>query len=165
MAATVATIVGVFKLDTAQARRELTQDLTAAARRAGSTAGSNFSGGFRENVRTLSSSLNYGGARAAAARAGGEAGGSFASRFREQLRDLGPAIGVGAAVEGFKKIIESGAELSDTISAVGVVFKDAQDQVLSFSDTTAKSLGISKQQALTASQTFGIFGKQAGLAG
>lgn len=61
--------------------------------------------------------------------------------------------------------ISKASDLNENLSKTSVIFGDAADAVIKFSETTAKSLGQSQTQALEAAGTFGTFGKAAGLAG
>ena len=68
------------------------------------------------------------------------------------------AIGVSA--------VQAASDLGETSSAVEQVFgRRAAAQLQTFAASAAQSLGQSRQQALSAAQTFGIFGTSAGLAG
>lgn len=71
---------------------------------------------------------------------------------------LGEAI-VGTIRDG----ITQANDLEQTVSAVRTVFGGASDSIEQFAEDAVSSLGISQQQALEASQTFGVFGKAAGL--
>lgn len=80
--------------------------------------------------------------------------------------------GIGVAAAGLSKATGfitqaagAASDLAETTSKVGQIFGDASEEVLKFSQGTAKSIGQSSQQALDAAATFGIFGKAAGLAG
>lgn len=74
--------------------------------------------------------------------------------------------GAATAVGTFAyKAIQQASDLQETQSKIGVVFGDSADAVKKFASTAAGSLGQSKQTALDAAATFGIFGKSAGLAG
>lgn len=64
----------------------------------------------------------------------------------------GPAIG-------------AASDLNETVAKTQVIFGNASKEVIAFGDQTAKTMGISKQAALDASATFGVFGKAAGLTG
>jgi DNA-binding phage protein len=66
---------------------------------------------------------------------------------------------------GAVKAVRSAADFDETINKVGVVFGDATDQILKFSEGSAKALGQSQQQALNAASSFALFGKSAGLTG
>jgi hypothetical protein len=77
------------------------------------------------------------------------------------------AFAAGAAAAGAfaVKAVSAASDLAETQSKVGQIFGDSARDVLKFSDTAATTLGQSRQQALDAAATFGIFGKSAGLAG
>ena len=78
----------------------------------------------------------------------------------------GPAVaafaGIGAAAF---KAGQDASEMSDTLSALPVSLGAAATDIVKFSDSTATSLGISKQTALDAGLAFGNMGKTAGLQG
>lgn len=89
-------------------------------------------------------------------------------------KSLAKTLGItGAAVAGAMsavgvfayKAIQQASDLNETQSKVGVIFGGATDAVRQFASTAAGSLGQSKQSALDAAATFGIFGKSAGLSG
>ena len=74
--------------------------------------------------------------------------------------------GAATAVGTFAyKAIQQASDLQETQSKVNVIFGDSGDAIKKFASTAAGSLGQSKQTALDAAATFGIFGKSAGLAG
>ena len=70
------------------------------------------------------------------------------------------AVGAGAAIA-----ISKASDLNETISKVSVVFGEANKSVEKFANDAATKLGQTRQQALDASASFGIFGKAAGLTG
>jgi phage-related protein len=70
------------------------------------------------------------------------------------------AVGAGAAIA-----ISRASDLNETISKVSVVFGEANKSVEKFANDAATKLGQTRQQALDASASFGIFGKAAGLSG
>ncbi len=71
-----------------------------------------------------------------------------------------------AAADFLKDAIGKASDLGETTSKVGVIFgKEAAGQIEKFGATADKALGQSKQQAMDASATFGVFGKSAGLSG
>lgn len=77
-----------------------------------------------------------------------------------------PAVAaLGALSAAAVPAINAASDLNETVSKTNVIFGDAAKQVLAFGDQTARTMGISKQAALDASATFGIFGKAAGLTG
>ena len=75
------------------------------------------------------------------------------------------AAGAAFALKYGKDAIVAATNLQETISKVGVIFGSSAKQIEAFAETTATTLGQSKQQALDAAATFAIFGKSAGLAG
>ena len=79
-------------------------------------------------------------------------------------RMAGQAIG-----EGIRYAVDSVAlasDLAETKTAIEALFGDASQGLIDdWSSTAAKSLGQTRQQALNAAKTFGVFGKAAGLSG
>lgn len=77
-----------------------------------------------------------------------------------------PALAGLAAVGGAAfKAAQDASQLGDTMQATQVIFGTATKSVESFSRGAAKSFGISQESALQAADTFGTFGKSAGLTG
>lgn len=70
-----------------------------------------------------------------------------------------PIVAVGTAIVGMA------SDLGETTSKIGVLFGNSATDMLSWSETSAKAMGMSKQQALDAAATFATFGKSAGLSG
>jgi hypothetical protein len=75
------------------------------------------------------------------------------------------ALAFGAIVTGGYKAAQAASDFNETVSKSGIIFGEASTEIKAFADTAASSLGLSKQAALDASTTMGIFGKSAGLAG
>lgn len=75
---------------------------------------------------------------------------------------LGSSLVVGA---GLGKLASGASDLSETVSKSNVVFGSAAREVEEFGDRAAKAIGQSKQAAIDAASTFGVFGKAAGLTG
>jgi len=75
------------------------------------------------------------------------------------------AVAFGAIVTGGFKAAQAASDFNETVSKSGVIFGTASTAIKKFADTAASSLGLSKQAALDAAATMGIFGKSAGLAG
>jgi len=73
-------------------------------------------------------------------------------------------IGVGVAA-GALKAIDAASNIEESMSKVNVVFGDASEAVIDFSETAAKEFGLSKQAVFDAAGVFGTFGKAAGLSG
>ena len=77
-----------------------------------------------------------------------------------------PAVAVlGGMAAAAVPAVKAASDLNEVMSKSSVIFGDAAKEVQKFGDTTAKSFGISKTEALNAASTFGIFGKAAGLTG
>jgi hypothetical protein len=70
-----------------------------------------------------------------------------------------------AAATASIKFVKDASSLNETISKTGVIFGDVAKEIEAWAETSATKIGQSKQQALDAASTFGIFGKSAGLAG
>jgi hypothetical protein len=77
-----------------------------------------------------------------------------------------PAIAAfGAVAVGGIKAAQAASNFNETINKSNVIFGDAAKSVQQFASTAATSLGQSKQAALDAAATFGVFGKAAGKTG
>jgi uncharacterized protein YpiB (UPF0302 family) len=78
------------------------------------------------------------------------------------------AVGV-AAIGAFSAAsfvaIQRASDLNETISKSNQIFGAASREVETFASGAATALGQTKQQAIDAAATFGIFGKSAGLSG
>lgn len=61
--------------------------------------------------------------------------------------------------------INEASDFSEAANKIGAVFGDAGQLVQDFAANSATALGQSRNQALDAAATFGVFGKSAGLAG
>ncbi len=112
---------------------------------------------------------------------GSESGQKFLTGFTDVLGGVVGAnilTGVGFAVgRGINDVITGGikaalssislaSDLNETTSAVTQVFgPDAAQGIVAFSKTADKALAQTQQQALLGAQTFGVFGKAAGLQG
>ena len=102
-----------------------------------------------------------------ASQSAGKKIGGISDKFRSFAK---AAAFAGIAAAGFAvklgvDAIGAASDLNETLSKSKVIFGDAQKQVEKFADGAAKNLGQSKQQALDAAATFGVFGKSAGLSG
>jgi hypothetical protein len=61
--------------------------------------------------------------------------------------------------------VDAFSELEDSTAAAGVVFGDSMSKIIEQSKTAAGTLGLSSQQVINAANTFGTYGKAAGLSG
>ena len=77
-----------------------------------------------------------------------------------------PAIAAfGAVAIGGVKAAQAASNFNETVNKSNVIFGNAAKSVQQFASTAATSLGQSKQAALDAAATFGVFGKAAGKTG
>lgn len=96
---------------------------------------------------------------------GEEAGASYG---RGMLAGLGgplAALGAGAVIGFASSAVDSFAQLEDSSAAAGVIFGGSMDQIIAQSKTAASAVGMSSSQVINAANTFGTFGKSAGLSG
>lgn len=73
------------------------------------------------------------------------------------------ASAVGAV--GLYKLATAAGDYAETQSAAEVIFGDAVDTVIAYGEEATKTAGLSKRAAVEGANTFGTFGKSAGLAG
>lgn len=109
-------------------------------------------------------------AAAAAGTAGTKAGKAAGAGMLVGMKGmLGPLAAVGGAAAGLSVIkgsISAASDLGETQSKVNQIFGTEGAAALDkFAATSSTALGQTKQQALDASATFGIFGKSAGMEG
>lgn len=125
------------------------------------------------SLRGFESKLN-GQVSAPAANVGRKAGESMGGRMRQGVLGsfkniAGPmaaAMGGAAIAKGLSSSITAASDLGETMSKSSQVFgKQAMPALDKFAKGAATSLGQSRQQALDAAATFGVFGKSAGLEG
>ena len=96
---------------------------------------------------------------------GNKMGGSFASSLKKAVGPALAVFGAGAIVGFAKQAVGAFSELEDSTAAAGVVFGDNMKQIIAQSKTAAKDLGLTQQQVINAANTFGTYGKAAGLSG
>lgn len=75
------------------------------------------------------------------------------------------AAAFGAIAVGGFKAAQAASDFNETVNKSNVIFGSAAKSVQQFASTAASSLGQSKQAALDAAATFGVFGKAAGKTG
>lgn len=96
---------------------------------------------------------------------GSRMGGGLAGSFKAIA---GPAIALvaGSAIKDFAvNAVASFSELEDSTAAAGVVFGSSMDKIIAQSKTAGSTMGLSSQQVINAANTYGTYGKAAGLAG
>jgi hypothetical protein len=91
----------------------------------------------------------------------GKLGSSFSAAFNPAVVASGLAV-IGA---GMFKATMMASDLNETVSASGVIFGDASQAIQDFAADSARTLGMSRTEAIGAANTFGALGKSAGLAG
>jgi hypothetical protein len=72
--------------------------------------------------------------------------------------------GIGKVVDGIGDAIDAASNLAESQSKVNVVFDEGADAILTWSETSAEAMGLSKQAALEAAGTFGNLFDSLGLA-
>jgi len=87
------------------------------------------------------------------------------AQFALQKAALPAIAALGALAVAGGVAVKAASDLAETQNKVAVVFGEASDEVLKFSESSAKALGQSRTEALAAASSFGTFGKAAGLAG
>lgn len=96
---------------------------------------------------------------------GAKMGGGFAASLK---RTVAPALAVFSAskIVGFaKNSVGAFSELEDSTAAAGVVFGKNMGSIVKQSMGASKTMGLTKQQVIDAANTFGTYGKAAGLSG
>lgn len=75
------------------------------------------------------------------------------------------AFAVDRIVDFSKQAIDSYSQLEDSTAAASTIFGKNMGDIEKQAKTAAKSMGMSKSQVMDAANTFGVFGKSAGLSG
>lgn len=83
------------------------------------------------------------------------------------LTSFGTQLGLagGVATVGMFKLASAAGDYGEAVSAAGVIFGDAADDVEAFGEKASKTAGLSARAAVDAANQFGTFGKAAGLTG
>jgi phage-related protein len=100
----------------------------------------------------------------AAARKGALVGSAIGSAIGG-LASGGISRGVSAITGFVSGSVDAFAQLEDSSAAASVVFGKGMADVTAFAETASGKLGLSEQAAINAANTFGTFGKSAGLQG
>lgn len=125
----------------------------------------------RESTKAAKQVENELGKKTAVAgeKAGKETSKRFGGALRQGLKGIGGAFAgavAGTAVVGFfKDAIAGASDLGETTSKVGQIFGESAAEIEKFSKNANQQLGQTRQQAMDAAATFGVFGKAAGLGG
>ena len=95
--------------------------------------------------------------------------GKGANDLKETIKGLGQQIAAAFAAREIirftKQTIDAASDLNETLSKSQQIFGDASKAVEEFASNSAKQFGMSKQTAIDAAASFGVFGKSAGLTG
>jgi hypothetical protein len=127
--------------------------------------------GVTPSFKGMQSAINkeFGGAERSAGSYGAAMGKNLGSGFADTFKKVaGPALAVfgAGAIAGFAKDAVAGfSELEDSSAAAGVVFGRNMDSIIKQSATASKTMGLTQQQVINAANTFGTYGKAAGLSG
>jgi hypothetical protein len=87
------------------------------------------------------------------------------AQFAIKKAALPATAALGALAAGMKTTVVAASDLQEAQSKVNIIFGEGAKDVEAFAKTTAKSLGISRREALKTAGVFGTFGKAAGLSG
>lgn len=150
----------------------LQRGVSGSATTAGSTAGKSFGDTFNRSTKAGVERASSG-VTATMSKGGDDAGRTFGRKFSDAagapIKKL--AVTAGAAFAGvavgqfFKDAVGGASDLNETTSKIQQIFGDSAGAVQAFAADASSALGQTRQQALDANATFGIFGKSAGLAG
>ncbi|WP_427017875.1 phage tail protein [Pseudarthrobacter sp. P1] len=75
------------------------------------------------------------------------------------------ALGIRELASRANEAVNAFSELEDSTAAAGVVFGDSMGSIIAQSKTAGATLGLSEQQVINAANTYGTYGKAAGLSG
>lgn len=92
-------------------------------------------------------------------------GNGFANTFKKIAGPALAVLGAGAISSFAKGAVSAFSELEDSTAAAGVVFGDSMQKIIDQAAGASKSMGLTKQQVINAANTFGTYGKAAGLSG
>lgn len=101
----------------------------------------------------------------AADQAGRTAGSKLSSGFKATAAGLLAGVSIAGIAQFTSGAVAKFSELEDSTAAAGVVFGQNMGSIISQSKTASKELGLSQQQVINAANTFGTYGKAAGLSG
>lgn len=88
---------------------------------------------------------------------------SFGKNVRTAFAGAGIALGASAIFAALNRSVSAASDLNEQISKSRQVFGDSSQAIESWSQTTAKALGITQREALTATGTFGNLFNTVGL--
>lgn len=115
--------------------------------------------------KTIGRELNGSDVRTAATRAGQGAGSRMGAGLKSAIGVALASVSVGAIARFATDAVASFSELEDSSAAASVVFGKNMGAIIKQSQGASKSMGLSQQQVISAANTFGTYGKAAGLSG
>lgn len=127
-----------------------------------------FSNGFASTISNeVKKSYSKGAASGSDAftKEGKAQGRKFGDGFKSAIGPAMAAVSIAGLASFVKGATDSFSELEDATAAAGVVFGDSMDTIIAQSENAATQMGMSKKQVIDAANTFGTYGKGAGLAG
>jgi hypothetical protein len=102
-------------------------------------------------------------------KAGEKVGDSFGSGFGKSVKRIAGlaagALASRALIDGVKGAVTAASDLNETTSKTQQIFGKSAAAIQAFAQKAPTALGQTKQAALDANATFGLFGKSAGLTG
>lgn len=96
---------------------------------------------------------------------GQKMGGGMAGALRKVVAPALALLGAKEIGDFSKSAVSSFSELEDSTAAAGVVFGKSMGTIIKQSQGASKQLGLSSQQVINAANTYGTYGKAAGLSG
>lgn len=115
--------------------------------------------------KTIGAELGSPAIQKAASKAGTKTGSRLGSGFKSAVGVALAGISVGAITRFASDSVGAFSELEDSSAAAGVVFGKNMRAIIKQSQGASKSMGLSEQQVISAANTFGTYGKAAGLSG
>ncbi|ALY09347.1 tapemeasure protein [Arthrobacter phage Jawnski] len=103
--------------------------------------------------------------RQAGEKSGEEMGSGFGSKLKGVVGGLAAAAGVASIGQGMNAAVESFSALEDATAAAGTIYGENINNIVALSKTAGEALGLNQAQVIEAAQTYGVYGKSAGLAG
>src|SRR5215207_4082115 len=98
-------------------------------------------------------------------KSGEKVGDSFGAGFGKSVKRLAglaaATLASRAVVDGVKGSITAASDLNETVSKTEQIFGKSSGAIKAFAQTAPTALGQTKQAALDANATFGLFGKSA----
>lgn len=98
-------------------------------------------------------------------RVGKQSGTRMGGAFKAAIGGMLAGVSVGAIVSFANTAVASFSELEDSTAAAEVVFGKNMNAIINQSKNASSELGLSQQQVISAANTFGTYGKAAGLSG